>query len=418
MATILAYTSPALGHLFPMVPLLLELRARGHRVHVRTLGGQVEHLESIGLEASAQDARLADIAHPDWAARNPKESLAMAVRTFAERARLDGPDFQNALDAVQPDVCVVDINSWGALVAVESSGLPWVTLSPYTPPLRSRGTPPFGPGLAPLPGPLGRLRDGLARPLVMGVAERLFGPAIGELRTGAGLPPVRDADAFFRRAPLMMITTAEPFEYPHPDWGDDIQMIGACPWEPATASPSWLDEVTAPVVLVTTSSEFQDDGVLVRTALEALADEPVHVVATMPAGLAEDLSVPANASVQPFVPHGPVLDRAVAAVTHGGMGATQKALAHGVPVCVVPFGRDQLEVARRVEVSGAGVRLPAKRLDPERLRAAVGTTMTRTEGARRVAEGYAAAGGPAAGAAEMERRFGLTSASSHDPARP
>jgi hypothetical protein len=36
------------------------------------------------------------------------------------------------------------------------------------------------------------------------------------------------------------------------------------------------------------------------------------------------------------------------------MGATQKALAHGVPVCAVPFGRDQLEVARRVEVAAAG----------------------------------------------------------------
>ena len=36
------------------------------------------------------------------------------------------------------------------------------------------------------------------------------------------------------------------------------------------------------------------------------------------------------------------------AVTHGGIGATQKALARGVPVCVVPFGHDQFEVARRV----------------------------------------------------------------------
>jgi UDP:flavonoid glycosyltransferase YjiC (YdhE family) len=34
----------------------------------------------------------------------------------------------------------------------------------------------------------------------------------------------------------------------------------------------------------------------------------------------------------------------------------------------VPFGRDQLEVARRVAIAGAGTRLPAPRLDPERLR--------------------------------------------------
>jgi hypothetical protein len=41
-------------------------------------------------------------------------------------------------------------------------------------------------------------------------------------------------------------------------------------------------EVT--IVLVTTSSEFQDDGRLVSCALEAPAEEPVHVVATLPSG--------------------------------------------------------------------------------------------------------------------------------------
>jgi hypothetical protein len=35
------------------------------------------------------------------------------------------------------------------------------------------------------------------------------------------------------------------------------------------------------------------------------------------------------------------------------MGAIQKALARGVPVCVVPHGHDHLEVVRRVEVRGA-----------------------------------------------------------------
>jgi UDP:flavonoid glycosyltransferase YjiC (YdhE family) len=55
---------------------------------------------------------------------------------------------------------------------------------------------------------------------------------------------------------------------------------------------------------------------------------------------------------------------AVCAVTHGGVGATQKAISCGVPVCVVPFSRDQLEVARRADVSGAGTRLLASRLNP------------------------------------------------------
>ena len=89
-----------------------------------------------------------------------------------------------------------------------------------------------------------------------------------------------------------------------------------------------------------------------------------------------------------------MLQRAVRAITHGGMGATQKALAHGVSVCTVPFGRDQLEVARRVETAQAGTRLHAKRLRPARLRTKTREAIILAAGARRVAAGFAAAGGP------------------------
>lgn len=89
------------------------------------------------------------------------------------------------------------------------------------------------------------------------------------------------------------------------------------------------------------------------------------------------MAIPANARVGRFVPHGPLLDRAVCAITHDGMGATQKVLSRGVPVCAVPFGRDQLEVARRIEIANAGTRLPAKSLNPERLRRKVPEAMTK-----------------------------------------
>jgi UDP:flavonoid glycosyltransferase YjiC (YdhE family) len=155
-------------------------------------------------------------------------------------------------------------------------------------------------------------------------------------------------------------------------------------------------------VLVSTSSEFQDDGRLVAGALEALANEDVHVVATMPAAGLSNTSVPDNAHVEQFLPHATILARAACAVTHGGAGVTQKALAAGVPVCVVPFGRDQLEVARRVEVADAGTRLPARRLTPDRLRAKIREATSKREGARRVAEGFAATGGPTTAAYAIE----------------
>lgn len=417
MSTVLAYSSPAIGHLFPMVPLLLELKARGHEIHVRTLAQQVPAMRSAGLIAEPVDERLLEIEALDYLTKSTKASLASSVETFTARARIDAPDLRRAIDDVSPDLLLVDINSWGARIVAEDSGLPWAAFSPFTPPLQSRGTPPFGPGLAPMTGLLGRARDDVVRRLVIGAVEKLMLPGINSVRadiSGGSLPSVRNVDEFFRTAPLLLVTTAEPFEYPHPDWGRDVRMIGALEWEPPSPPPAWLGTLSAPAVLVTTSSEYQADEALVRTSLAALANEPFTVVATLPAAQtgsagarrasgAEGFGpVPANTRLEHFLPHGQVLDYAAVAVTHGGMGGTQKALAHGVPVVVVPFGRDQHEVAARVVAADAGVRLRRRNLTPERLRAAVRKALTKTEGARRVAAGFKAAGGAPAGVDALE----------------
>jgi UDP:flavonoid glycosyltransferase YjiC (YdhE family) len=112
-----------------------------------------------------------------------------------------------------------------------------------------------------------------------------------------------------------------------------------------------------------------------------------------------------------FVAHEAILARAACVVCHGGMGITQKSLAAGIPVVVVPFGRDQLETARRVEFARAGVRLTPRRLTPARLADAVATAIECREGARGVSRAYTAAGGAAAAAEAIE-----TIASTHPEA--
>jgi UDP:flavonoid glycosyltransferase YjiC (YdhE family) len=61
-------------------------------------------------------------------------------------------------------------------------------------------------------------------------------------------------------------------------------------------------------------------------------------------------------------------------VTHGGHGTVMKALAAGVPLVVLPMGRDQLEVAARVVAAGAGVRLKPSAA-PAKVAAAVRTLL-------------------------------------------
>ena len=416
MSTVLAYTSPAIGHLYPLTPILLELRRRGHDVHVCTLESRVELMHGLGLATRSIDPRIEARPLNDFTAKGPRQALSLVADVFAARGALEAPDLEAAISDVRPDVVIIDVNSWGAGFAAEAWGGPWATFAPYTPALHSAGTPPFGPGLAPMTGPLGAVRDAIVGRMVLGAAERGMLPRLNELRQSLGLAPVASAEEFARKAPLMLVATAKPFEYATTEWGPDVVMIGASAWEPPAEEPAWLDDITAPIVMVTTSSEFQDDTVLVRTALEAFRDQPVHVIATIPVGVPADLDVPANATVVDYVAHSVVLRRAAVAVSHGGMGATQKALAYGVPVCVVPFGRDQLEVARRVEVSRSGTRLTRKKLTPSRLRTAVDQAMGMRAGAERVSRGYAGTGGSRTAADAIEQRL-LSVPATADPPR-
>jgi MGT family glycosyltransferase len=398
---ILAYTSPARGHLYPLVPILDELAGRGHDVAVRTLASEVELMAERGFDAAPLAQAIEAIEHDDYRARTPPAKLRRGMATFGARSAHEIADLRAAIDSQRPDAMLVDCMTWGATAVAEDWGGPWAQWFPFPLAMTSRDVPPFGPGLKPAAGAAGRARDRLLRPVLVGTLKRACFPALNATRVSVGVRPFDTTDEMFGVAPLLLYMTAEPFEYPRSDWPASVRMVGPCCWEPPAAPPAWLDEITRPLVLVTTSSEFQDDGRLVRTALDALADEDLDVVATMPAAKLSG-RVPANARVEPFIPHAQLLERAVCAITHGGAGATQKALASGVPVCVVPFGRDQLEVARRVEVADAGARLPAQKLNAERLRRQVRLAMTKREGARRVADGYAATGGAFAAADAFE----------------
>jgi MGT family glycosyltransferase len=399
---VLAYTSPARGHLYPLVPILDELAGRGHTVVLRTLASQVPTMRERGFTAAPIAPAIEKLELDDYRARTPVGKMKRSMARFGLRAEHEVADLRAAIEDEKPDALLIDAMSWGASAVAEAWDGPWAQWFPYPLPLSSPDVPPFGPGLKPASGSLGHARDRMLRPLLSGTMRRACLPRLNVVRGTVGVQQFASIDEMYTSPPLMVYMTAEPFEYPRSDWPASVRMVGPCSWEPPADPPPWLSEIDRPLVLVNTSTEFQDDGRLVTTALEALADEPVQVVATVPSGTLPASHVPANARIENFVAHTPLLARAACAVTHGGAGATQKALASGVPVCVVPFGRDQLEVARRVEVAGAGTRLAASRLSPERLASKVREAMRLTDGAHAVAKGFAASGGPPAAADAFE----------------
>jgi MGT family glycosyltransferase len=373
MARILAYTSPAAGHLFPLVPGLLALQERGHDVHLRIGERLLGVARDAGLQAQPCDPAIAEIEIDDHTAGlKDTEKLRRGLGSLLVRGPLERADLDRAIAEVDPDVIVVDTNSYGATVAAQASGRPWAIALPSLLPVPGKGIPPYGLALRPLSGPLGRVRDRVLWKLI----EREYGkamlPRLNALRTEAGLPALASPIDHVLGPDRLIVMTGEPLEYPRTDLPPNVRFVGAQLWDPPAAAPAWLDEPGDPWVLVTTSTDYQGDEQLARVAVAALRDEPVRVILTLADAYDTAAVAPApNVRVERFVPHGPVLERAAAVVCHSGMGIVQKAVAAGVPIAAVPFGRDQPEVARRVVEAGAGVQLRTKDLTPERLRASV-----------------------------------------------
>jgi MGT family glycosyltransferase len=410
MARLLAYLSASTGNTYPAIDMLAELRRRAHDVRMRVRAADVEPMEALGLRATPIDPRIEEVEFDDWRGRSQVGSLLRLVRAYRACAELEIPDLQRAIAEVDPEALIVDVNCEGAMCVAEASGLPWASFCPYPPPFRSADVPPHGLGFRPARGPVGRARDGLWRWL----GDRLLASELSQLndlRARLGLHPLRKFDDQFLKSDRLIAFTAEPYEYHRSDWPPQVRLVGPGLWEPPAEQPRWLETESRPIVLVTASTAYQLDAKLISTSLTAFAGEDVALVATTAAHDPAQFEAPPNARIERFLPHGQILPRATCVVSHGGQGITQRALAAGVPVCVVPFARDQFDVARRVEINGAGLRLHHRRLSPARLREAVDAAIARRPGAERIARDFAAAGGPAAAAEAVEE---LLPRSGHD----
>ncbi|HEY5286612.1 MAG TPA: glycosyltransferase [Solirubrobacteraceae bacterium] len=433
---VLAYTSPARGHLYPVVPIVAELARRGHSTTLYSLAGELGQLAPLGIEAHAIDPAIERIEIEDYRERSQLGAIRAVFRAFLKRSASEAPDLERALAKHDPDLLLLDINCWGAAAVAEASGRPWAMYSPYLLPLPSKDAPAYGPGLRPLSGPIGTLRDAIVNRVSERISFQSAMPQINALRSEHGLQALARYEDLLAAPGLLLSLTAEGFEYPHSDWPANVKLVGPMNWSPplsaepydspvragaldeeSVAQPhspeptssqrptdarAWLDELADPLVLVTCSTELQRDKRLLHVALEALPPAGMSVLGTTAAHDPAGFATPPHSKLVRFVSHDAVLPRTACVVCHGGLGIAQKALAGETPVVVVPFGRDQAETARRVEFAEAGVRLSPRRLNPERLLGAVRSAMRCGEGARRVARAYTAAGGASAAADAME----------------
>ena len=280
--------------------------------------------------------------------------------------------------------------------------------------LPAPGLAPFGFGLPPLGGLLGRLRNGFLRALT----ARLFAPVdeagreIG--RSLYGREPRIPVMQWLRHADAVVQLTVPSFEYPHPESGH-LAFIG-----PVAASgaaqyrrPDWWGELdgSRPVIHVTQGTIANADlSELIRPTIDAFADrEPLVVVATGGAPVANLGALPGNVRAAEFLPYEELLPRTSVMITNGGYGGSQFALRHGVPLVVAPGKEDKIEVAARIAWSGVGVNLRTQRPSPAQLRRGVERVLAEPsyrQAARRIGDEIAASPGAAGFAREVDAVIG------------
>ena len=194
---------------------------------------------------------------------------------------------------MRPAVVVSDILTLAPTLAAEAAGVPLATLIPHIYPVVEPGLPFFAVGLRTPRTPFGRAVWRAGTPGARGRAgarptrpnaqrERLDLPPLDRFHGGicdrAGAGRHLSAARVPARAgpPAVEVTGPMAFEVPHP-------AIELPPGE-------------APLVLVAPSTAHDPENQLVRTALAALAEEPVRVVADhQPGRPRAPIEVPANA---------------------------------------------------------------------------------------------------------------------------
>lgn len=311
------------GHLLPLVPLARACGRAGHEVMVATYSARADNVERVRLPVHA----IAEAPDSAWA--HVMEALPGLMQSEGDAliigegfARVGGggvlPGMVAVVDDWRPDVVVHECYEVAGPIAAEARGVPVV-----------------------------RVALGLAS--TEDWVTRLSAATVADLRSGLELTD---------EAPARPLVSMVP---PGFDDGPAAQRFRDAPPPAAPALPAWWANADDPLVYltfgsVTGSLPFYPS--LYQAALEPLESLPVRVLLTI--GRDADIEalgpVPHNIHVEAWVAQHEVLTEAAAVVSHGGYGTTLGAIAHGVPLVLMPlFAGDQWRTARRLAELGVGI---------------------------------------------------------------
>lgn len=368
------------GNVPPQMSIARRLAARGHEIHVLADRALMRETMNAGfhfhtfVHAPQHNMRDkgADVIR-DW---EPVSPMAQ-IRRMGDHVMF-GPsagyarDLLETADRVRPDALAIDCLPFGAILGAERSGIPAALMLHFPIHAPARGVTPFGLGLHPARSLPGRFRDRA----LLAVMRRLFrfGLApVNAARQEFGLPPLREVFDQLHVLSRSLILTSREYDFVPPGLPEHVQYVGPQLDDPAWPepwTPPWPADSPVPLVVASLGSTYQRQEKAFGAIVKALGKLPVRGFATLGPVDPPTSPIPGNVTIAPSAPHASVMPLASAVVCHGGHGTVMKALAHGLPVVVMPFGRDQKDNGARVEVAGAGLSLSPK-ASPARIAVAI-----------------------------------------------
>ena len=161
------------------------------------------------------------------------------------RGPLERVDLDRAIAEVDPDLIVVDTNSYGATVSAQASGRPWAIALPSLVPLPGKGIPPYGLGLAPARNLRERVRDRVLWAVLIRQYAKAMLPRLNALRAEAGLPVLRSTVEHLHAPDRLLVLTGEPLEYPRTDLPGHVRLVArSCGTRPPRRRPGSTNRAT------------------------------------------------------------------------------------------------------------------------------------------------------------------------------
>ena len=393
---VLFASTPATGHLNPMLAIANILIADGHEIAFLTGSVFRARVEASGAKffalPSGADFDLRDILSvvPELKTIAPgPEWLRIACeRIFVDAIPAQNQGLHEALEHFQADVIVGDDMIFGILpmllgpreerppvVLCGTSILHWA---------RDDGAPNFV-GLPPATTEEQRRQYAvIADEYDVNVDQPVL-RSLNKILKSYGVRPVTIPlfHSVIELADAYMQLSVPSFEFPR-RFPSTVHFVGTPPIiRDQVPLPPWADELdgSQKVVLVTQGTVANHNfGLLLAPTLEALASEPDVLVVATAGGRPVDAipgPIPSNARLASYLPFEWLLPRVDALVTNGGYGSVNQAMSFGIPLVTAGLTEDKADVNARVAWSGVGINRATNEPTPEALREAVRTVLDR-----------------------------------------